>query len=388
MSQHLWQHPKLPVAKGKADGDGRHNSRAAATMAGTGHRQESFYHLQGSRYKQIATIILLVICMGACSLDRNGQAATNSEAGTITVYTAFQPDEAALYLRDFQLVFPDIQVNLVQAPIDQLTTRLLDEQAAPQADIIWGIGLTHLLLLEWNDLLKPYAPIGIERVLPRFVDARTPPYWVGTYLSMTAFCVNPDTAARRGVVPPRTWQDLINPAYRRSLVMPNPNTSSVGLTAILTIFELYNERDAWLYLDELHKNIAIYTSNEIQTCRLVDSGDYPIGIAKVINGLENSRIIYPREGSGWEITAAALVRKDPIQPAARTFLDWAMSKSVMPLYARHSPLTGMVTGVSSPAGFPSNPEAQLLRQDASWGAANRSRILREWRRRYSDKITN
>ena len=364
----------------------RNNSKAIILMAVPAPSSKHTYTLQRSRYKQIATVILLVICMGACSWERNGEAATNSEAGTITVYTAFQPSEAALYLSDFQLVFPEIQVNLVQAPIDQLTTRLLNEQTEPQADVIWGVGLTNLLLFEWNDLLKPYAPIGIDRLLPRFVDARTPPYWVGAYLSMTAFCINPDAAARRGVVPPRRWQDLINPIYRRSLIMPNPNTSSVGLTAILTIFELYNERDAWLYLDELHKNIATYTNDEIETCRLVDSGDYPIGIAKAVSGLGNSRIIYPREGSGWEITAAALVRKDPIQPAARTFLDWAMSKSVMPLYARQSPLTGMVTGVPSPAGFPINPEAQLLRQDASWGAANRSRILREWRQRYSDKV--
>lgn len=83
--------------------------------------------------------------------------------GIITVYTAFPADEAALYLCDFHLVFPEIQVNLVQAPIDELTTRLLAEQAEPQADVIWGVGLTNLLLFEWNDLLKPYAPVGIER---------------------------------------------------------------------------------------------------------------------------------------------------------------------------------------------------------------------------------
>lgn len=39
-----------------------------------------------------------------------------------------------------------------------------------------------------------------------------------------------------------------------------------------------------------------------------------------------------------------------------------MSKSVMPLYARQSPLTGIVTGVARPAGFHANSETQLLRQ--------------------------
>ena len=97
-------------------------------------------------------------------------------------------------------------------------------------------------------------------------------------------------------------------------------------------------------------------------------------------------MIYPQEGAGWELMVGALVRKDPVRPAARTFLDWAVSKSVMPLYARQSPLTAMRTRASSPPGFPANAEAQQLPQDPSWGAANRSRILREWQRRYSDKV--
>ena len=327
----------------------------------------------------LGAIVLVLVVM------RNRAAAT-IETNTITVYTALEAEEAALYLRDFNLVFPEITVKLVQQPIDQLTAQILAEQDAPQADVIWGVGLRNLLLFEWNDLLTPYAPIGSERMDPRFIDTRTPPYWVGFYLSLSAFCINRDASMRRGVPAPQSWADLIKPIYRRSLVMPNPNTSSIGLAALLSLFELYDERDAWRYLDELHKNIAVYTTSDNQACQLVDRGDYPIGIAKADEHLVNVQMIYPREGSGWEIAVGALVLKDPVQPAAQTFLDWAVSKSVMPLYARASPLTAMPTGASIPRGFLTNSEAQLLKQDPSWGAANRSRILREWQRRYSDKV--
>lgn len=333
-------------------------------------------------------LITLLVIGGAISyffLFTN-QAAATKDSGVITVYTTLESAEANRYLNDFRLVFPQIEVNLVTLRTDQLTERLLAEQETPQADVLWGVGLTNLLLFEWNDLLSPYAPIGIERMAPRFVDARTPPYWAGFYISISAFCVNNDAAARRGIPIPHSWNDLIKPIYRRSLVMPNPNTSNIGLTALLALFEIYDEQDAWRYLDELYKNIVVYTSDEAQTCQLVNSGEYPIGIAKADERLTNVQMIYPTEGSSWEMTVGALVRKDPIQPAARTFLDWAVSKSVMPLYARKSPLTGLATGLAAPVGFPTNPEKQLLRQDSSWGAANRSRILREWQRRYNDKV--
>ncbi len=343
-------------------------------------------HLARSRYALWLLISLVVIVVAIALVLLQSPASSASETDTITVYTALDAEEAAIYLRDFNLVFPEITVNLVQQPIGQLTEQILAEQDAPQADVIWGVGLRNLLLFEWNDLLTPYAPIGIERMDPRFVDTRIPPYWVGFYRVLSAFCVNPDASVRRGVPPPRTWEDLIDPVYRRNLVMPNPNTSSVGLMVLFTLFELYDERDAWRYLDELHKNIAFYTVDGAQTCELVDSGRYPIGIGKADASLVNLQMIYPSEGSGWEIMVGALVRKDPVQPAARTFLDWAVSKSVMPLYARESPLTAMQTGASIPSGFPANAEAQLLKQDPSWGAANRSRILREWQRRYNDKV--
>jgi len=53
-------------------------------------------------------------------------------------------------------------------------------------------------------------------------------------------------------------------------------------------------------------------ADDAQACQLVDSGDYPIGIAKADERLFNVQMIYPSEGSGWEIMVGALVRKDPV----------------------------------------------------------------------------
>lgn len=309
-----------------------------------------------------------------------------SEVGSITVYTALSEAEAALYLQDFQLVYPEIQVTLVRQPIDELSKRFLAEADAPNADVIWGVALRNLLLFEWNDQLTPYAPLGAERLHKDFIDSHIPPYWAGFYRSLVTFCVNGDAAARRGLPSPQSWSDLIKPIYRNSLVMPNPNQSSTGLTVLMTIFTLYGERNGWRYLDELHKNIARYSNEQEEPCSLVNRGYYPIAVSSSNESLNNLQIVYPSEGLGSEVMVGALVRKDPIQPAARTFLDWAVSKSVMPLYARQSPLTAMQTGISQPLNFPEDAETQLLHMDPAWGAANRSRILRQWLQRYSDKI--
>ena len=110
----------------------------------------------------LGLVVLLVVVggVGAYLFLPTNQAEASNEVGTITVYTTLENAEANRYLRDFQLVFPQIQVNLVTQTTNQLTERLLAEQDTPQADVLWGVGVTNLLLFEWNDLLRPYAPRG------------------------------------------------------------------------------------------------------------------------------------------------------------------------------------------------------------------------------------
>ncbi len=335
---------------------------------------------------------LLILCLAGCAFFGGSQATSSDDEeavapeATITVYTSLPSEEAETYIADFALAYPEIQVNVVRQSIQALTDAIRTEQANPKADVIWGLPLTSMLFLEWNDLLKPYAPANLERVEPRFRDQRQPPYWVGDYVMLAAFCVNPREIQRRGAPPPQSWEDLRKPIYRRMLVMSNPSTSGPGLMITLGLLQLYGEQEGWHYLDDLHKNIVKYLDSRADPCQLVAKGDYPIGIAEANPDLSNVDIIYPREGSMWELRTNALVRKDPIQPAARTFLDWAISDSALRLYARRSAITAAKTGLAIPAGFPLDPQTQMLDKDLPWAAANRERILAEWARRYSDKV--
>lgn len=328
-------------------------------------------------------LILLLLALSACTWLTGTP--SSPEAGQIRVYTTLRQDEVDLYLADFQIAYPDIQVEVEQMTGATLIERMLAERTAPQADLLWGVGLTSVLYLEWNDLLKGYAPVGLTRLEARFRDTSQSPYWVGNSLSLTAFCVNPDEIARLGARIPTTWQDLLDVNYRRAILMADPATTDTGLMAVLGILNFFGEQNGWRYLDELHRNIAFYPNGETEPCTLVDRGEYAIGIAKAFDNLGNVRMIYP-EKSGWELSVSALVRKDPSTPAARTFLDWSISDPVMRLYTRKNALTAAPTGLTAPANYPPDPNAKLIDRNIPWSAANRERILTEWRRRYGDKV--
>lgn len=327
---------------------------------------------------------LLLLTLSACSWLMSEP--FSSEEGNLLVYTTLRQDEVELYLEDFQIAYPDIQVTLERMTTASLIKRILAERSDPQADLLWGVGLTTVLYLEWNDLLKPYAPVGLERIDELFRDSNQPPYWVGNSVSITAFCINSDEISRLGAKTPETWRDLLDPVFRRSILLSNPATTESGLMTVLGIFELFGEQEGWHYLDELHLNIAYYPPEETEPCELVDRGEYAIGIARTFDNLGKVQMVYPVEKSGWELSVSALIRKDQISPAARTFLDWSISDPMMRLYSRKNALTAAPTGLTISVGYPPDPYKNLVDRNIPWTAANRERLLAEWAKRYNDKV--
>ena len=108
----------------------------------------------------------------------------------ILVYTALEDDEIPRYLALFKKDHPDINVKIVRDSTGIVTAKLLAEKDNPQADVVWGTAATSLMLCDQAGMLVPYAPKGLEKVLPNMRDSKNPPHWVGIKAWETGFCVN------------------------------------------------------------------------------------------------------------------------------------------------------------------------------------------------------
>ncbi|MDA0867180.1 MAG: extracellular solute-binding protein [Cyanobacteria bacterium] len=126
----------------------------------------------------------------------------------LTIYTNLDEEPFNDYLAQFTSEYPDIQVTAVRDSTGNITAQLLAERDDPQADVVWGLSATVQNLLEWNDILEPYAPAGLERVSPSFRDTSTPPYWVGIGAWMSAICVNTKMLTDLGLPMPESWASL------------------------------------------------------------------------------------------------------------------------------------------------------------------------------------
>src|SRR5687768_12708350 len=67
---------------------------------------------------------------------------------TLTVYTAIEADDLKKYAARFNEDVPDIEIKWVRDSTGVVTAKLLAEKANPQADVIWGLAATSLLVLK------------------------------------------------------------------------------------------------------------------------------------------------------------------------------------------------------------------------------------------------
>ena len=312
----------------------------------------------------------------------------HAQKQTVVIYTAIENEQITEYRKAYERTLPNIDVKMKRLSTGDISAVFMAEKDNMQADLIWGVGATNMLIFKNAGLLEPYAPKGLDRVQPLFRDKANPPSWVGIDIYMSAFCFNTDVAKRHGLPVPASWADLTRPVYKGQVVMPNPASSGTGYLSVASILQRMGEAEGWKYLDALNQNIAEYTKSGSKPCKDAAAGERGIGVSFEYVALEMKKkgapiaMILPKEGSGYEMEANALTKKGAGNPAAKQFLDWAITDEAMGLYAKFFAAVG-VAGFPVPEGLPKDISKVVYPNDFDWSAKNRDRILAEWQKRYA-----
>ena len=87
----------------------------------------------------------------------------SANAAELTVYTAVEADDLKRYAKVFNESYPDIEIKWVRDSTGIVTAKLLAEKNNPQADVVWGLAATSLMLLKTEGMAHPYAPVSARR---------------------------------------------------------------------------------------------------------------------------------------------------------------------------------------------------------------------------------
>ncbi|MHC1772235.1 MAG: putative 2-aminoethylphosphonate ABC transporter substrate-binding protein [Flexilinea sp.] len=349
--------------------------------------------------KNVRSVVLSVLMVAVFALALTGlrqekTVAGEKDKGEITVYTALEDEQVTEYLAAFNTRYPDIKVDIVRESTGIITAKLLAEKDNPQADAVWGTAASSMMVLDDQNMLEPYAPEGVDRVLPQFKSDKSVPTWVGIDAWETAFVINTEEIKKLGLEATdiKSYQDLLKPELKNHIVMSNPNSSGTGFLTVSAVLQL-NGKDTeagWDYLTALHENVSQYVHSGSKPAKMAAAGECVIGVSFGYAGISQKEkgapveVVFPAEGSGWDLESNALMKKDQINLAAQTFLDWAISDEAMALYKQNYPIIS-TGGDGTYEGYESDPVKQLIENDFVWTAKNRDAILEKWILKYDSK---
>jgi iron(III) transport system substrate-binding protein len=120
-------------------------------------------------------------------------------------------------------------------------------------------------------------------------------------------------------------------------------------------------------------------------------GERVAGIALDMRGASEKtkgaplEVIIPKEGTGWEIEAAAVVKGSKNLALAKKVADWIATKGANELYSKTYAVVALPGVENLPPNYPPDAEKTLIKNDFGWMAENRGKILAEWTKRYDAK---
>ena len=337
------------------------------------------------------TLLRAYLVAAACAVSLGLFAATTLLAQSRTqlvVYSTLEAEHVAKFKQAFEQDNPDIEIVWIRDATGVITAKILAEGDNQRADAIWGLAVTSTSKFKQLGLLVPYAPANLAEIEPHFRDKANPPFWVGMDAWVGAVCFNTVEAQKLGLPAPKSWLDLADPIYKDKIVMPHPASSGTGYFHVSAWLQILGEDKGWAFMDALHKNIAYYEHSGTKPCRLAATGEYPVGISYELAGATVKTagapvdILLMKEGGGWDMDTAAILKGTKNLAAAKRLMDFAASRKANELYATFVSQVA-IAGIAKPKpNYPPGVAQSMIKNDLDWAAANRDRILEEWQRRY------
>ena len=274
------------------------------------------------------------------------------------LYTAYDADQAQVYIEAFEASHPDISVEWVRLSSGQVLARIRAEAANPQASLWFGGSNTSHIAAAQDGLLAPNKESIAWQFMPsQFKDPNG--MWVGLYVGYIGFVSNTEFLAKAGVEAPTSWQDLLKPEFKGEIALAYPFSSGTAYTTLAGMLTAIGssavgfDADDDAYVAAFDKQVHHYNESGSACITQVGQGEAGVGVAFshdiVKKGIAKGYPVvmsFPKEGTSYEIGGMALIKGGPEPELAKVFYDWALSKEAQDLYKQFFRL-------------PLNPEAEL-----------------------------
>jgi iron(III) transport system substrate-binding protein len=306
-------------------------------------------------------------------------------AQTVNVYTAW-PESLSQPIFKAYTAKTGVQVNFIRLSTGELVARATAEKNNPRADVIWGAPGDGFAAAKEAGIIEPYRPPTWDKIPAELKDREA--YFTAVAKNTLVFMSNAKLLKEKGLKPPTSWNDLLDPAFKGQIQTADARTSGTALTRILSIYYAFgkDEQKTFDYQKKLHANVQVYTKSGGGCTVPAALGQAMVCIAHMPDAMEAKKkgydmiVSFPKEGVAAVIEGVALVKGAKNRDQATKFIDWTFSKDMQDLLDKHDVymLPTLPEASIAAAVQALMKEAKLLPVDLEWVGKNRKRLVERW----------
>jgi iron(III) transport system substrate-binding protein len=264
---------------------------------------------------------------------------TGGSQGKLVLYTTRTESLIKPVIDAYQKANPGVEVVLLTGSSGELSAKLLEEKANPQADVFINTDVISMSSLASQGVFEPNDSTAVELVPEEYraEDAT----WLALTLRARVIMYNtnlvkPDEA-------PRSMFDLTDPKWKGQIGSADSTNGSMQ-GQIVAMRELVGDERTAEFIRGLVANETRFFGGHTDVRKAVGAGELKLGLVNhyyyQLSKAEGAPVgvVYPDQGEGEmgvlvNSTNAGLVRGGPNLPAAQSFVDFLLTREGQKIFA-------------------------------------------------------
>ncbi len=303
---------------------------------------------------------------------------------TLNVYAIIH-DEEAKALTDLFTERTGILVSYFHASTGEIINRVIAEKDNPKADVLLGGARSHHIQIEDADALTPYVSPNAANA-PEYARASSGA-WTGFCILTIGVGINKERFAAKFPEQeyPKTWEDLLNPAFKGEIVMTDPAASSTAYLFVQNQLQRLGWDDGWNYLLALAPLVGQFPDSGSAPSKLVGTGEYAVGIS-YLHALAKYRAqgfgvdLIPVPQAVGDVDCVAILKGAKQLAAAQQFVDFILSAEGEELMSSISFTTPVNPNAKAKSGIIPIEKIDLIEYDFQKAASQRNEVIARWKK--------
>lgn len=329
--------------------------------------------------QRLKLALAFVFALCALSLPQAALCASGIEGSTLRVVAAYGNKEAIF--AEFEKV-SGVKVEFLDLSSGEALARFKAEKGKPMADIWFGGGLDSFVAAKTAGLLEAYASPEAGAIDAKYRDKDGT--WCGVSLVTVCFMVNEKLCKEKGIDPPKSWSDLLDPKLKGEVSMANPAISGTTYAVVSELLQSMGQEKGWAYFKALAANVPFFAKRGGEPPKKAAMGEAVAGISPASGEFFKLSKdypvvgIYPADGVPWTVAPVSILKGARNLDAAKAFVDWALSEQGQATIVKADPRPPVRTGMAAPDGLGDFQFDKLLDIDLEKACLDRETVLKEW----------